>query len=184
MSFQQNKEFEIVNRLLSGDQRAISIFVDEYGTFIYHVCNKILSHQDEAQEATQDAIMKILHALSNFDTKGSLKAWCYTIAYRTAIDYKRKIKYTTDIDQATHLHTFQSSDENLHDDETKYNIQALLNHLHDEDKMIVSLYYLEEMNIKEVCKITGLTESNIKIKLYRARKEMALHASKYFDQYK
>jgi RNA polymerase sigma factor (sigma-70 family) len=180
----QNKEYDIVQKLLSGDQRAISVFVDEYGTFVYHVCYKILLQQDEAQEASQDAIMKILNALSNFDIKGSLKAWCYTIAYRTAIDYKRKIKYTTEIDQATHLYSDNNTDDSFLQDETKYSIQSLLNHLHDEDKMIVSMYYLEEMNIKEVCKITGLSESNIKIKLYRARKEMALHAPKYFDQYK
>ena len=74
-----------------------------------------------------------------------------------------------------------TSDQHIQESETKVAIQSLLSHLDDESKMIVSLYYLEEKNIKEVVEITGLTESNIKIKLFRARKELARYAPKYFE---
>jgi DNA-directed RNA polymerase specialized sigma24 family protein len=58
-----------------------------------------------------------------------------------------------------------------------------LSHLDEEARTIVSLFYLEEKNIKELMEITGLSESNIKIKLFRARKELSLHANKYFEKY-
>ncbi|MBK6499311.1 MAG: sigma-70 region 4 domain-containing protein [Saprospiraceae bacterium] len=73
------------------------------------------------------------------------------------------------------------SDHNIQKAETKTGIDSLLSHLDDESRVIFSLYYLEEKNIKEGVEITGLTESNIKIKLFRARKELLPFATKYSD---
>lgn len=168
--------------LLKGDRNIIRFFVDTYGGFMYNVCYKILLSSADAEEAAQDAIMKAVNAIASYDPKSSIKAWCYTIAYRTAIDYKRKIKYTVALDHSNEVAYDRSSDDQIHQDETRSVIQSLLSHLDDESKMIVGLYYLEEKNIKEVIQITGLTESNIKIKLFRARKELAKFASKYFEQ--
>jgi RNA polymerase sigma factor (sigma-70 family) len=78
-------------------QKTIHTFIESYGQFMYNVCYKILLNTSEAEEASQDAIMKALKAIESYDIRSSFKAWCYTIAYRTAIDYRRKIKYTSDI---------------------------------------------------------------------------------------
>ena len=81
-----------IPHLINGDRKAINYFVDTYGSFMYNVCYKILLANGEAEEATQDAVMKAVKAIATYDQKASIKAWCYTIAYRTAIDYKRKSK--------------------------------------------------------------------------------------------
>lgn len=170
-----------INKMMNGDRKAILYFVDTYSQFMYNVCYKILQTVAEAEEATQDATMKAINGIGKFDQSASLKAWCYTIAYRTAIDYKRKMQYTLALDHTTDMAFGISSDQNITSSETKSAILSLLSHLDDESKMIVDLYYLEEQNIKEVADITGLTESNVKIKLYRARKTLAQYADKYSE---
>ncbi len=73
---------------------------------------------------------------------------------------------------------------NLYDlkkEELEQKIDELLKKLEDEDRQLIQLFYLEEMSIKEVVEITGLTESNVKIKLFRARKYLAEHTSQYFE---
>jgi RNA polymerase sigma factor (sigma-70 family) len=171
-----------IPRLIKGDRKTIHFFVDTYGSFMYNVCYKILLSTVEAEEAAQDAVMKAVNAINSYDPKSSIKAWCYTIAYRTAIDYKRRVKYSVSLEHSNEVAYDGASDQQIHQDETKTAIQSLLSHLDEESKMIISLYYLEEKNIKEVIAITGLTESNIKIKLFRARKELARYAPKYFEQ--
>lgn len=171
----------LVRLLLAGDRKTISSFVDTYGQFIYNVCYKILLHNQLAEEATQDSIMKVLKSVDNFDLKSSFKAWCYTIAYRTAIDTKRKLKSHVDLSTSPEPVYDKKADYNINEHETKEGINSLLKHLDEESRVIVSLFYLEERSIKEVLDITGLTESNVKIKLFRARKELAKHANKYFD---
>lgn len=174
-------ELELLSLVIQKERKAISIFMDTYGGFIYNVCYKILLNSKDAEEATQDSMMKVLKALPTFDQKSSLKAWCYTIAYRTAIDHKRKIKYTSDISAVPEMSYSGSAEDNVKAEEVKKNINALIAHLDEESRMIVMLYYLEEKNIKELMEITGLTESNLKIKLFRARKELSNHAPKYFE---
>lgn len=171
-----------VNLLLQGDRKSIGHFVDAYGSFIYNVCYKVLLHKGEAEEAAQDAIMKSIKALGSYSLHSSFKAWCYTIAFRTAIDYKRKIKYTTDITSMPDPISDRMTDADILNNEEKSSIIGLLSHLDDESRVLMSLFYLEEKNIKELMVITDLTESNIKIKLFRARKVLAEYAPKYFEK--
>jgi RNA polymerase sigma factor (sigma-70 family) len=180
MSYAEN-DTSWISLVITGDRRSINNFVEIYGSFMYNVCYKILLSPEEAEEAAHDAILKAVKAIRLFDHKASFKAWCYTIAYRTAIDYKRKIRYTLPLDISNDVASGQLSDQNIQQNEIKSALESLLSQLDDESKMIISLYYLEEKNIKEVSKIMGLTDSNIKIKLFRARKEMAIHAPKYFE---
>ena len=174
-----DSEIKQVSLLLEGDRKAISIFTDIYGQFMYNICYKILQNSADAEEATQDAVMKVLKNLHTFDKKSSLKAWCYTIAYRTSIDYKRKIKYTVDLNTISNYSGEGRADYLVEADETKDEVAKMIGVLDDESKVIVTLFYLEEKNIKEVMELTGLTESNIKIKLFRARKQMVEYANKY-----
>lgn len=174
-----DSEIKQVRLLLSGDRKTISIFTDTFGQFMYNVCYKILQNSAEAEEATQDAVMKVLKNLHSFDINSSLKAWCYTISYRTAIDYKRKVKYTSDLSTISNYTVGGQADEIVEDDEKKSTVAKLISMLDDESRVIVTLFYLEERNIKEVMELTGMTESNIKIKLFRARKQMAEYANKF-----
>ncbi|MBK6499310.1 MAG: sigma-70 family RNA polymerase sigma factor [Saprospiraceae bacterium] len=89
-----------ISLLLSGDRKAITYFTDNYGQFMYHVCYKVLLSTHDAEEAAQDAVLKAIKGLDRYDRSASLKAWCYTIAYRTAIDYKRRLKPTLSLEQS------------------------------------------------------------------------------------
>ena len=100
--------------LIKGDRKTINFFVDTYGSFMYNVCYKILLSQTEAEEATQDAVMKAIKAIVVFDQKASIKAWCYTIAYRTAIDYRRKIKNSVALDATDEIAYDKYSDDAIH----------------------------------------------------------------------
>lgn len=173
---------DLTGRLRKGDKRAVSQFVDQYGGFLYNVCHKILLSRPEAEEAAQDAMLKVLKAIETFDDASSFKAWCYTIAYRTAIDHQRKMRPTSDADSLAFVAAPNHADDGLVHDEMREGINSLLRHLDAESRSVIALFYLEEKNIKEITEVTGLTESNIKIKLFRARKELAIHVRKYFEQ--
>ncbi len=171
----------IVRLLLNGNHRAVNKFTESYGQFIYNVCYKILSNTHDAEEATQDSVMKILKNIHTFDTNSSLKAWCYTIAYRTSIDHKRKSKYYVELNGVTDIAYDKQADDLIEQQELKSRVNKMIQLLDDESKMIVTLFYLEERNVKEVAELTGLTTSNIKIKLFRARKLMSEYANKYIS---
>lgn len=174
-------ESEIIAGLLKGDSRMTTKFVEGYSGYIYNVCNKILRSWQESEEATQDACIKVINKIQDYNTTSPFKAWIFTIAYRTAIDYKRKQKKFADPEILQNQAGHMDSGSNYEADENKKKIASLLSHLDEEDAALVQLYYLNELSVKEIVEATGLTESNIKIKLFRARREMAKHIDKYFD---
>ena len=169
----------LIQSLKNGDRHAIKHFMDSYGSFIYSIIFNILKNSFTTEEATQDSIMKIIRSLDKYNSSSSFKAWCYTIAYRTGIDYVRKNKATIELSPSIQISDEKSADHLIQYEEKNIQIQDLLSILDEESRNIVTLFYLEEKNIKEVCSLTGLTESNIKVKLFRARKIMSEYASKH-----
>ena len=173
---------QLIAGIIRQQKWAIDLFVHKYHGYIYSVCYNVLKRTGESEEATQDVCMKVFNKISDYNNTSALKTWIFTIAYRTAIDYKRRVKYYADETSLITYSTDSASDADIHNQEMKNNISRLLSHLNEEDAELLSLYYLNEMSIKEITEATGLTESNIKIKLFRARKELAKHVDKYFDK--
>lgn len=176
-----DNEKKLVSGLKGREPWAIDLFVKSHSSYIYSVCYNILKKKMESEEATQDVCMKVLNKIDGFDILTSFKTWIFTIAYRTAIDYYRKKKNHGNEDALLNHSATETTDQAILNNEQNNSIEKLLQHLNEEDSRLVRLYYLNEMNIKELVEVTGLSESNIKIKLFRARKELAKHAGRYFE---
>ena len=152
--------------------------IDAYGDFVMTICKRILVDEKLAEEATQDAFLKVYRNLDKFRGDSGMKTWVYRIAYHTAIDYSRKTK--------KNVVSFEAIPENLQpvvvqkdaqealeeNEQTKWINEAIARLPADQSALTI-LYYMEGKNIKEVSHISGLSESNVKIKLFRARKLLA-----------
>jgi RNA polymerase sigma factor (sigma-70 family) len=167
-----SREKKLIKRLQSCDHSAYQELVDQYGRYIYSICMNILKKPEEAEEAMQDVFMKVINNISTYNHQSGFKTWLYTIAFRTAIDLKRKRKYHDDISNYYDIQSNQSSADGIYESEKKMLVAKLLKQLDPESERIVKMFYLEELCIKEVAEIMGLQENNIKIKLHRARKKL------------
>lgn len=67
----------------------------------------------------------------------------------------------------------------LQEEEQVYYINEVLKKLSPDESLVLRLFYLQEENIKEVCEITGWSESKVKVTLFRARKNMHSILMKY-----
>jgi RNA polymerase sigma-70 factor, ECF subfamily len=174
-------ETQLAIELSKGNSSAVADLLQTHGSFVFTIINRILLNTTESEEATQDVFMKIIKSIQNYDPTSSFKAWVYAIAYRTAIDYTRKRKKGQSTIEGLAIDSQSYADTEINEHEQKIKISQLLTHLDLESRNIVTLYYLEEKNIKEITLLTGMSESNIKTKLFRARKELANHVHKYID---
>jgi RNA polymerase sigma-70 factor (ECF subfamily) len=148
--------------------------IDEYGDLVMTLCQRILADRELAEEAAQDTFVKAYRNLKDFRADASLKTWIYRIAYNTAIDYQRKKRRKVmPIDQMPLLETNADALHSMVDQEQILGVHQAIEKLPADQRALITLYYLEEKNIKEVSDITGWSESNVKIKLFRARKQLA-----------
>ena len=162
----------IIPRILAGDSRAYAELVRHYQRMVYTVCFRVLRNAQDAEEATQDSFVKAYQHLAGFGGNAKFSTWLYSIAYRTAISHGRKRRDDEgSVDELPH-HPAADPDTSSQRSEVRQVLDHALAQLDPEDASILSFFHLEELSVEEIVTITGLGASNVKVRLYRARKKL------------
>ena len=136
----------------------------------------MVNSEEDAEELTQDTLMKAFEHLSSFNEKSSFSTWIYRIAYNTALSFLRKknVEQTViDDNQWNRISDTQIDDAlNNESEEQIEKLQQALTKLTAEERALVTLFYEEEHSIQELAQILNLNEGNIKVKLHRLRKKL------------
>ena len=143
-----------IERILAGDTQSFSCLVAKYEKMAYTIALRILENREEAEEAVQDAFVKMYRALSDFHFDSKFSTWFYRIVYRTALTALRQQRMFVSYEEA----------------DRKEMIARTLKKLPADEALLLTLYYLEECSVEEICQITELSASNVKVKLFRGRK--------------
>ena len=176
-----------IEQVLGGNTGAFSFLVEKYQDMIYGLCLKMLQNAEDAEELAQDTFVKAYRSLNSYKGNSKFSTWLYRIAYNASISLIRKRKLE--------LH---SLDEQRLSDEDEVRIQQQLGQIKKEevsaylkkaierlpgdDQVLITLFYYEEQSVEEVAQITGLTESNVKVKIHRARKKMHIFLKDFLQE--
>jgi len=180
----QDTDQYYISETLKGDSRAYSFLVEKYQNFVYTIVIRMVKVKEEAEEVSQDTFIKAFQSLSSYRGESKFSTWLYSIAYRKALDRIRKnnkINTTELIEEITESN-FESIENALHyiqEQERNEIIKKCILQLKEQEAAIITFYYYEDLTVKEIAKITQLTEDNIKIKLHRSRKKL-FSLLKYF----
>ena len=168
------KDNLLIKETLQGNKAAFGSLVTQYQDYVFSVTMKVLKNREEAEEAAQDSFVKAYRALASFEQRSKFGTWLYQIAWRTAIDrYRSRPKVSLSLDDDnSYLQVADheaSPEQQLQHRNTRSLIEQALGQMKAEDATLLTLYYLNEQSVKEIAEITGLTESNVKVKLFRLR---------------
>jgi RNA polymerase sigma-70 factor (ECF subfamily) len=172
-----------IDKVLSGETQAYASLVDRYKSMAFTLALRLLKNREDAEEAIQDAFLKAYRSLQDYQFQSSFSTWLYRIVYNTGISKLRTIKNKyedisfDDLEDPVFVDQSNALDRLRAEDQKKY-INAAISTLPEDESFIVTLYYINESSIDEIGKITGLSGSNIKIKLFRARKKLYLSLGK------
>src|SRR5256885_16206222 len=84
---------QLLSRLQSGDERALSDLADAYGTKIYQLAFRYLRNKEDAEEVTQDVLYKVYRKVGAFRGDSALSSWIYRITFNAAMSRLRTAKY-------------------------------------------------------------------------------------------
>jgi RNA polymerase sigma-70 factor (ECF subfamily) len=175
----KNKEPEdiILDKILQGDPVACRLIIDKYKIFAFNIALKITGNREDAEEITQDSFLKAFKSLSGFNRTSKFSTWLYRITFNMAVSKTRKKKvffqdiyYENSSEIKTEVADYPS--EELEKTEIKKILEAAMNQLSQDDNLLLTMYYMEEMSMAEVAEITGFEENNVKVKIHRARKKL------------
>lgn len=174
---QQQGEQELIRRIVNGETDLYAILARRYGRVVYTLVSRVVGCPEDAEELAQDVFLKAFRNLHRFDGRSSFPTWLFRIAYNAAIsETRRRKREWACIDQARLANLPDSDADRIEDREGKKEyLDALaraVGELEPEERALVTLFYYEEYSVSECAGITGMTESNVKVRLHRIRKKL------------
>lgn len=178
---EQNERYAmdlIIAKVKEGDLAAFNVLVNEYKGMAFTLALKLMKSKEDAEEVTQDAFLKAYTKIQQFEGKSKFSTWLYTIVYHTALTQLRKKQIPMDSSEfgsEQAMINYSESDKEwrkLQKQERSTYIQQALAMLSREDQVVITLFYLNENSLQEICEITQWELNNTKVRLHRARKRL------------
>ena len=170
-------DIDLIGGLLKRDPKAQQTMLDRFGRDVFAQVVRLIPVVENAEEVYQDVFIKVFSNIGKFNSdRSSLKTWISRIAYNEAISFLRK--------KSTPMIFFEDYDgEALSDEEvdetfgqankeTVQLIRAALKHLPPEERALITMFYYEEMSLKDIAFVTESLPTTIASKLSRTRKKL------------
>jgi RNA polymerase sigma-70 factor (ECF subfamily) len=170
-------ETSLIEGLRRQSPKAQQEMLDRYGRDVFAQVVRLIPVVENAEEVYQDVFIKVFNNIGKFNSeRSSLKTWISRIAYNEAISFLRK--------KSTPMIYFEDYDgEALSDEEvdetfgqankeTVQLIRAALKHLPPEERALITMFYYEEMSLKDIAFVTESLPTTIASKLSRTRKKL------------
>ena len=184
MKFREDPYY--IRMILSGDTAAYRGLVEKHQDLVYTIVHRIISSAEEAEEVAQDVFVKAYSKLSGFKGEAKFSTWLYRIAYNTAVSHtrKRKIEFLAMDEEVIGNHSEEDVQQEvmgLSTEEQNKLIKKALAILPRTDNLMITLFYYHGKDIEEISEIVGLTQSNVKVKLFRIRKRLFKEMNEIID---
>ncbi len=167
---------EAVTRVLRGDHSAFEVIVDAFKDDLYRIALSYLGGREEAEDAVQEIFFKIFRSLYRFKLEKRFQPWLFSVAvnHLRSRYRKRVLRFRSDEKVRTETAGISSSDPGRETEkrETQDEVRRAVTALPAALKEVVVLYYLQESAVKDVAAALGISEENVKSRLFRARKKL------------
>ncbi|WP_422860741.1 RNA polymerase sigma factor [Flagellimonas sp. S174] len=167
-----NNDTLLINRTKDGDTGAFRQLVEKHKNVSLSLACSILKDENKAEDVLQDVFIKVFEKIDTFNFNSIFSTWLYRIVVNTSYNELKKHKNHPSLSQVDIKIEKSSGNMALNafkEEEQKKYIQAALKRLRADEALILRLFYLCDLKIKEIEDITGFKNSKIKVDLHRGR---------------
>lgn len=173
-------EPELIRSAQSGDHDALVDLLRQIETHVYRTAYYMLNNEQDALDASQEALIRIYHKISLYEEKAQFKTWVQRIVTNICIDKIRKTKATVSIDQHNMIFPTENNAENeLLSSVAAKDIREAIEKLPEHHRMVVILRYLQDFSYNEIAESLNLPLNTVKSYLYRARQQLQTLLQEY-----
>lgn len=152
-------------------------WLGEHGSTVMKVARAYTVTSEECQDLAQEILLQAWQSASKFQGKASPATWFYRVALHTAMNWHRKDRPRRSRQQPlmeVHGLATEGADsaEQIQHQETVEQLYKAIHQLRKTDAALV-LLYLDELSYREMAEVLGTSESNVGVKLNRAKKALS-----------
>ncbi len=184
---------DLVKGAKSGDDGAFTELVEIYSDRIYNLALRILHRNDDAADVVQETFVKVYEKIKTFDGRADFFTWLYRIATNESLMKLRKDKRTVLSDEvietyydrpnSVEIQEWQSFPlNNMLTREFRAHLDRAVDSLPEIYRSVFVLRDLENMSTRKNSKILEITETNVKVRLKRARMFLREKLAEYMHE--
>ncbi len=143
--------------------------IHDYQKIIYKICRVYRDNKEDQEDLFQEIVYQLWKSYPGFKRESKVSSWIYRIALNTAIAVYRKSKVSIDYYREFPEHIHLPKEKTISENEER--LFSALQKLNDAEKAVISLY-LEDFSYQEIAGITGLSESNVGVRLNRIKNKL------------
>jgi RNA polymerase sigma-70 factor (ECF subfamily) len=176
---------ELARSARAGDESAFEEIMRRYSPRVFHFASRFFRQRSLVEEAAQEVFLKAFTELDNFEGRGSMEGWLTRITTNTCLNLLRRAKRRPEL-TVSDLTEDETSwlDSNMgaaaaerHQSSERSMVAAdltarVLQTLSPDDQLVLTLIDGEDNSVKDVVKMTGWSESKVKVQAFRARRRM------------
>lgn len=171
---------DLIAEVLEGSAESFEPLVVKYQSRIFALARRYARREDEVEDIVQTVFLKAYSKLSSYRGDAPFEHWLMRTATYTCYDFLRKHQRNREWNASDLSEEETDWFENIGEESTAETnreaastlVNKLLEGLKPEDRHIITLLELEHQTVKEIAELTGLSESNVKVKAHRAREKM------------
>jgi RNA polymerase sigma-70 factor (ECF subfamily) len=169
----------LVERFLRGDTHAFELLFRKHQSYAFNVAYGLVGNSEDAADITQEAFLRVHRNMERFRGDASFTTWLYRVVVNLAItELRRRTRSRTllmeDIAPADAWRSEEEAEDtpalHLEIDEERETVQQVLRHLPADYRAVLVLRHFQQLAYEEMCQVLGLTMSQVKTRLHRARK--------------
>ena len=149
---------------------AYETLMRRYERLIHSVCLRMLGNRADAEDVSQEVLVKAFNAMESFEGRSTFKTWLMRITTNTCITMQTKRKRQGEI--LTELKGEQHGAGTTSLDTAAHDVETLLSQVKPEDRKLLVLRFVAELTFEEIAEVFDLGLSATKMRIYRATEEL------------
>jgi RNA polymerase sigma-70 factor (ECF subfamily) len=175
----KRSETTLIRLAQMGDEAAFVELIQSYRCSIYRLAYRKLSHHQEAEDITQETMLRVYLYLNRFRHEHRFSSWIYRIAHNLCIDRLRKKNAVLYLDASHHSDWVRrlSFDEPGPEElaltkEAKNELRRAMNHLPAIYRSVMHLRYMDQLPLADIGQILRIPINTVKTRVHRGREAL------------
>jgi len=170
-----NIDNEIMMKVRHGDVGKLGVLFERHHKRLFNFFLMGTRNRDTSEDLVQDVFLKIMKYRSSFRDSSDFTPWMFAIARNAKIDYYRKRENTLDaLDEKGDVPSGDPGPDTSteHENDVSY-LKRALDSMPEEMREVIVLSHYDDMRYKDIATVLGCTEGAVKVRVFRAVKELA-----------
>ena len=160
------------------DEETLAALVSQYAGTLYRVAFSVLRNPADAEDAVQEAFLRVLRHRDTLDQVRDWRVWLIRIVWNIVLDRKRRSKTRPETDDVAELARVLpsgglSAEQIASAAQHHAHVLACIDQLPAKERQVLMLSAFEELTSVEIASVLGITESSVRSRLFRARNLVA-----------